>query len=215
MKYLSLLLFTALCFTACKKEAKERQLTADDLVSTAAYVASPDQATSDYEPFYIHKIPADKDLNSPMTPVGAHGQILQPELNSGHVQALIKGIWTFEFYLDDDASIPQKIAATGQWLQFLPDGTFKGGHWQRQTHGGAWYIDLQDPAAPVITLDSNVDRLDAKWQVQSIDGPMEQMGWVRMPNSGFGLNHRSIPAKLIQLTDLPTRKQFAKQLGGL
>ncbi|MEM9259572.1 MAG: hypothetical protein AAGA62_07980, partial [Bacteroidota bacterium] len=117
MKYLSISLFLLLTLAACKEEPKERVLTADELVSTAAYVASPDQATSDYTPFYIHKIPAEKDLNTDTTPVGKYGQLIQPDMMKSQAQVLTQGIWVYEFYLDDDASIPQKIAATGQWLQ--------------------------------------------------------------------------------------------------
>ncbi|MEO0731511.1 MAG: hypothetical protein AAFZ52_01650 [Bacteroidota bacterium] len=214
MKYFLSLLAGCLLLACQPEKKKDRVLTADELVSTAAYVASPDQATSDYTPLYIHQIPQDKDLDAKVTPVGQYGQLMQPPMDKFESQVLTSGIWTFEFYLDDDASVPQKIAATGQWLQFFPDGTFKGGHWERQTHSGAWYPNYLEKD-PVIQLDSNVDRLDAKWQIQSIGGDQEQMGWVRMPIKDWGPYHRSIPAKLIKLTSRPTRQQFARQLGGL
>ncbi|MEM1359913.1 MAG: hypothetical protein AAGF89_17030, partial [Bacteroidota bacterium] len=88
MKYLSISLFFLLALTACKEEPKERVLTAEDLVSTAAYVASPDQATSDYTPFYIHKIPAEKDLNAATTPVGGFNgsRIFVPDMMRAEAQ---------------------------------------------------------------------------------------------------------------------------------
>ncbi|MBC6995716.1 hypothetical protein QWY85_18130 [Neolewinella lacunae] len=211
MKYPFLLFCFLILFTACTGDGKNASTNAGNLESTAAYVASRDQDTAQYKPLYLHQIPAAEDLNAVRTSLGGHGRAFLPDMTRTEAQVLTRNVWCFEFYNDNQASVPQKVAGTGQWFQFANDGTFKGGHWNRQTYAGVWYLDYQEKF-PKLTLDANVDAMDAIWQVQAISGDQESMAWVRPSNSGFGPQRRPISAKLIMLTTLPTKEQFANTL---
>lgn len=116
--------------------------------------------------------------------------------------------WVMEFYHDSYGSAQQRLEGQGQWFHFNPDGTFTGGHWDRQTHAGAWYLVFEDDHR-YLTLDSNVDRQDAKWDMQKISGERDAMGWVR--SGDFGpRTPRTLQAKMIELFDMPTRAQFGQ-----
>lgn len=215
MKHLLILLLVAFAATSCNNNAASDGTTpVEELESTATFAASPDQDTAKYVPLYIHKIPAEDELNSATTAVGGFGQILAPPMDKIEAQMLCKSYWVIEGYADNDGSRPQKIAATGQWIQCFPNGTFYGGHWDRQTHAGAWYLDYTQEH-PRLTLDSNVDRMDAIWEMQRISGDQTEMAWVRLSDTNFGVRHRPISAKWIELYDRPTKEQFAGIHGGL
>lgn len=174
--------------------------------STAEFASSHDSDTAKYKPLFIHGIPTDDEMNSDRTGMGGHGRILPPDMSRTEAQVLTKSIWVFEFYIDSQASLPQTAQGTGQWMQFNPDGTFIAGHWQQQTHSGAWYLDYQEKF-PKLTLDSNVDRMDAVWEIQAINAEQDNMGWRRVPDA-FGPYRKSIMGKVIELYDRPTRQQF-------
>lgn len=214
MKHLFILLFAAFALASCTKTANDGTVPAEELESTASFVASPDQDTAKYVPLYIHKIPAASELNSATTAVGGFGQILAPPMDRLEAQMLCKSYWVVEGYADNDGSRPQKIAGTGQWIRCFPNGTFYGGHWGRQTHAGAWYLDYTQKY-PRLTLDSNVDRMDAIWEMQAIAGDQTEMAWVRLSDTNFGFRHRPISAKWIELYDMPTKEQFAGIHSGL
>jgi hypothetical protein len=214
MKFAILFCLSCTLFFACGKDAKPVSTSSARLATTYDFVASPDQDTASYMPLYLHPIPAAENLNSPTTTVGGYGQVLAPPMERFEAQVLTKSIWCFEFYSDSQASIPQKLAGSGQWFQFSPDGTFKAGHWGTQTYSGAWYLDFQGQF-PILQLDANVDQMDSKWEIQGIAGDQAAMAWVRPSNSGFGPNRRPISCKLIELTSLPTKQQFAHLLQGL
>jgi len=214
MKFLIHLLPLVLLLVACGNEPSDGTVSADRLESTDDFVASSDQDTAKYRPLYLHKIPAESELTNATTSVGAFGQVLAPPMERLEAQMLTKSYWVIEGYADSDASREQKIAATGQWLQCFPNGTFYAGHWDRHTHSGAWYMDYQG-RAPRLTLDSNVDRMDAVWEIQGMTGDQASMAWVRIPDTGFGLYRGSLSVKVIELYDRPTRKQFANTHTGL
>jgi len=125
---------------------------------------------------------------------------------------LIKGYWVFEVYVDEEASIEQRKAGCGQWLQFNADGTFRGGHWDQQTHAGVWHLNFGG-TSPRLWLDSNVDKLDAVWEIQG--SKPDEMGWVRMKDSAVGLYRRSIMCRMMNMIEMPTKQQFAGQFDGL
>lgn len=212
MKYLFLLALGLTVF-ACKDSGPtDGTVPADKLESTKDYVASADQDTARHVPLYIHKIPADSELDSQVTAVGEFGQVLQPPMERLEAQALCKSYWVVEGYADSRASRPQKVAATGQWIQCFPNGTFRGGHWDKQTHAGAWYLTYNEKY-PLLTLDSNVDRMDATWEIQGFAGDQSAMALVR--RNTFGPRHNAISAKWIELFDRPTREQFRHVHQGL
>jgi hypothetical protein len=62
---------------------------------------------------------------------------------------------------------------------------------------------------PRLVLDSNLDRLDATWEMKRISGNQSEMAWVRLSGEAFGFPHRPFHVKLIELFDRPTKKQFA------
>lgn len=211
MKYLLTCLTALALLTACQTDSTTNTTT-DDLRSTYSFAASTDQDTASYQPLYLHDIPA--NVNAQVTEVGAFGQKTPPPLNRYEGQVLTKGIWVTEFYVDKYASRAQKIAGTGQWLQFFGDGTFKGGHWQEQTHAGVWSINFSTEK-PTIVLDSNVDNLDAWWEIHGITGSQDAISLRRVPEAtslyNFGPYRKSIMMKVIELTELPTKAQFAGQ----
>ena len=210
-----LVLLALLALTACEDDttSDRAQQAAREVETTDSYVAGTDQDTASYRPLYLHNIPPADQLNSPNTAYGGYGQVLPPPMDKFHTQVLNNGgIWTFEFYYDEASSIPQRRAGAGQWMQFRPDGTFIGGHWDRQTYAGAYYLDFQGKY-PRLTLDANVDRMDAKWDLQGITGDQEEMAWRRVSDGGFGPHRESVMGKLIKLTSLPTKEQFAGPQG--
>lgn len=211
MKYFSLAVLSLLILASCQ-DASSSNATSGNLKSTYPLVASPDQDTATYVPLYLHDIPS--DVNAQVTEVGSHGPKSPPPLNRYEGQVLTKSIWVTEFYVDKYASRAQKMAGTGQWLQFYGDGTFKGGHWQEQTHAGVWSINFTTEK-PTLVLDSNVDNLDAWWEIHGITGAQDAMSWRRVPEAtseyNFGPYRKSIMVKMMELVDLPTKEQFAGQ----
>lgn len=165
--------------------------------------------TAAYRPLYVHPLLADAELNSPNTALGGFGKILPQPMERMETQLLTQSYWVMEFYHDSYGSGQQRLNGQGQWLKFKSDGTFIGGHWDRQTHAGAWYILFDGPEV-YLTLDSNVDRQDAKWHIQAINGERNAMGWVRTPDFG-PRTPRAIQAKMIELYDMPTKAQFGVQ----
>lgn len=209
MKYtLFTLCLAALFFAGCKPDGNTSTASGGELKSTYADVASPDQDTASYVPLYLHKIP--EDVNASVTGAGQHGPAYPVPLDRFEVQVLTKSVWVTEFYVDKFASRAQKMAGTGQWLQFYPDGTFKGGHWKKQTHSGVWAMNFTTEK-PTIILDSNVDQLDAWWEIHGITGPQDAMSWRRVPESNLKAYHKSVMAKMMELSDRPTKEQFAGQ----
>lgn len=198
-----LLLLVCISWMACTGDNDGR------ITSTYEFAASEDQDTASYVPLYLHEIP--EDLSAQVTKLGQYGQIAPPDLTRYEAQVLTKGIWTFEFYVDNNASRAQKIAGTGQWFQFSPDGSFIGGHYQHQTHAGLWYMNYTTEH-PTLIIDSNVDNHDAWWQIQGITGQQDAMAWVRQADTGgYGPYRKRIQGKLMELTTLPTKEQFAGQ----
>ena len=164
------------------------------------------QDTARYQPLYIHTMLGEEELNAQTTSQGGYGQIMDPPMNRSEPRMLTRDYWVVEFYHDSFASKEQRKKGQGQWFQFNPDGSFIGGHWEKQTHSGLWYI-IYDGDKKYITIDSNVDRLDAKWDMQAIGGEEDAMGWVR--STEFGpRTPKSVTIKLITLSDVPTKKQF-------
>lgn len=215
MKKLFYLPLLALFLTACGNDtASDGTVPADQLASTADFVASADQDTAAYVPLYIHKIPAESEIDNSITSLGSFANLIVPPMEQLHAQMLTKSYWVVEGYADRDGSRAQKIAATGQWLQCFPNGSFRGGHWGKQTHAGAWYLNYQG-RFPRLTLDSNVDRLDSVWEIQGVSGDQASMAWIRVNSEGFGLQRRSLSVKLVELYDRPTKEQFAGVHGGL
>lgn len=207
MKYLLFPLAVFALLTHCAPPAP--------LESTATFAASPDQDTASYVPLYIHQIPPIEEINNgDSTELGAYGQLFAPPMDKIEAQILTNSFWVVEGYADNEASRAQKIAGTGQWLKFLPSGYFHGGHWDRQTHSGVWYIHY-NYKHPRLVLDSNVDRLDATWEMQAISGDQAEMAWVRLSGDVFGFPHSPFSIKLIELYDRPTKEQFAGVHQGL
>lgn len=204
MKYLLYLLPLAL-MVACQDDGAPGSKT-QMVASTAEFASSHDSDTATYSPLFIHGIPPEGEMEAPQTGMGGYGQVLAPDMSRTEAQILTKSTWVFEFYIDSQASLPQTAQGTGQWMQFFPDGKFIAGHWERQTHAGAWYMDYQE-RFPKLTLDSNVDRMDAVWEIQAINAEQDNMGWRRVPDA-FGPYRKSIMGKVIELYDRPTRKQF-------
>lgn len=184
---------------------------ADALASTQDFVASPDQDTAQHIPLYLHKIPAEAELNDTITSVGGVGQLLPPPMGTLEAQILCQSYWVVEGYADSRASRPQKIAATGQWLRCFPNGTFQGGHWEKQTHSGRWYLTFQEKY-PVLQLDSNVDRMDANWTFQYA---RDKSAIALTRRNDFGPRFNSLSTKWVELYDRPTREQFKNVHRGL
>ena len=214
MKNLFSLLALSLLFVSCKKDGGTAVVNNAPLKSTASFAASTDQDTAKYEPIYIHDIPSPENLNTFKTGAGEFGPVLVPDLSRSESQILIKSYWVFEFYVDDQASLEQRKAGSGQWLQFNADGTFRGGHWNQQTHAGVWHINFGE-TYPRLWLDSNVDKQDAVWELQRVSGDQTEMGWRRVNDSGVGPYRRSIMCKMMNMMDMPTKQQFAGQFNGL
>jgi len=213
MKNLFILLALYLCATSCTDpKPSDGTVQADELASTKDFVASKDQDTARHIPLYIHKIPAEGELDNQTTSVGGFGQTIEPPMDRLEAQALCKSYWVVEGYADSRASRPQKVAATGQWIQCFPNGTFRGGHWDKQTHAGAWYLTYNEKH-PLLQLDSNVDRMDAIWEIQGMSG--DQASIVVVRRNTFGPHHNSISSKWIELYDRPTREQFKHVHQGL
>lgn len=164
------------------------------------------QDTALYQPLYIHTKLGAQELNAQTTSQGGYGQIMNPPMNRTEPRMLTRDYWVVEFYHDSFASVEQRKRGKGQWFQFNPDGSFIGGQWEEQTHSGLWYM-IYDGDKKYITLDSNVDRLDGKWDMQAIGGEEDAMGWVRSIEFG-PRTPKSVTIKLITLTDRPTKQQF-------
>lgn len=212
MKYL--LFALPLCLLlACNNQPTDGLTPPSQLRSTIDFAGSPDQDQTDYVPLYIHKIPAKDEINNNVTAVGGFGQILAPPANDSRVRLLTESYWMIDKYADNEATRPQRIAATGQWIRCFDNGTFYGGHWDRQTHAGAWYLDTSTGPHPRLTLDSNVDRLDAIWELQAIANDGQEFAAVRLNEPTFGYPHRPFSAHWIKILEMPTKTQFADYHG--
>ena len=130
----------ALVLSACTGDPEAEEIDDIALTSTASFVSSADQDTAAYIPLYIHDIPAAEELNSFTTSLGSCSPAVVPRLDRQEAILLTKSYWVVDGYADGEASRLQRIAATGQWIRCNPDGTFTGGHWDRQTHFGTWYL---------------------------------------------------------------------------
>jgi len=213
MKYCLYTLLCVLSFACNDGKPSDGTVPVDQLESTASYVASPDQDTARYSPLYIHPIPAESELNSPVTALGGFGQVIAPTMQRLEEQMLVKSYWVVEGYADGKASRFQRMAGVGQWIRCFANGTFHAGHWNRQTHAGAWYMDYQGKH-PQLMLDSNVDRMDSVWEIQGVSGDQASMAMVRTGDTPFGFKWSPVSAKWIELYDMPTREQF-KRPGGI
>lgn len=213
MKNFFYLLIGLMVFACTDNASSDGTVPADKLDSTASYVSSPDQDTARYYPLYIHKIPAESELNSPITSLGEFGQVIAPSLQRIEEQMLVKSYWVVEGYADGKASRFQRMAGVGQWIRCFANGTFHGGHWDRQTYAGAWYMDYQGKY-PRLTLDANVDRMDSVWEIQGVSGDQASMAMIRPGDTNFGFKWSPVSAKWIELYDMPTKAQF-KRPGGL
>lgn len=162
--------------------------------------------TARYKPLYVHPLLSDAELNAKNTALGGFGKLLPQPMERMEAQLLTRTYWVMEFYHDGHASKEQRKRGQGQWFKFSPDGSFTGGHWDRQTHSGAWYLIYEGPEVYLI-IDSNVDRLDARWHVQAIANERDAMAWVRTAELGPYIPG-SVSVKLIELYDVPTREQF-------
>lgn len=162
--------------------------------------------TASYQPPYVHVVLTPDELNAQNTSQGGYGQIMSPPMNRTEAQILTRSYWVYEFYHDINGSIPQRVNGKGQWFRFSDDGSFVGGHWDRQTHSGVWYL-LYDGDHRYLTIDSNVDRLDGKWDIQAVGTEEDVMGWVRVSDFGMPLKN-PIHGKLIELYNMPTKQQF-------
>lgn len=212
MKYLSFALLLSLLAAGCNTNPSDGLTPADQLASTAEFAASTDQDTAKYVPLYIHKIPAPEEIDNSVTSVGGFGQVMQPPTNDPTTFLLTADYWMIEGYTDALASRAQRIAATGQWIRFYNNGTFQAGHWDRQTNAGAWYVDNSTGKYPRVTIDSNVDRLDAIWEIQGSSNN-DTFVAVRLNEPSFGFPHRPFSARWMRLSDRPTKKQFANHHG--
>jgi hypothetical protein len=199
MKYLFSFLTMLAFLTHCAEPAPPE--------STASFAASPDQDTASYVPLYIHQIPPAEEIDNDSTELGKAGQRFPAPMEKLRAQLLTKSYWVFESYADHSGSKEQIIAGTGQWIQCFENGTFRGGHWERQTHSGVWYLHY-NYKHPRLVLDSNVDRMDATWEMQGVSGDQSQMAWVRLSGDVFGVPHRSFHVRLVELFDRPTKEQF-------
>jgi len=173
----NLFFFLALCLgvaSCTDPKSTDGTVPADELASTKDFVASADQDTARHVPLYIHKIPAESELNSQVTAVGAFGQVLQPPMERLEAQALCKSYWVVEGY--------------AEYLTF-------------------------NEKYPLLTLDSNVDRRDAIWEIQGFAGDQSAMAVVR--RNTFGPPFNSLSSKWIELYDRPTREQFKHMHQGL
>lgn len=192
------LLLLALSFTACGDNGKNP--------TPLSKLEMTFEDTASYQPLFYHPILPATELSAQNTAIGGYGQQLQPPMQRSIAQLLTRSYWVMEFYHDRAASIPQRKLGKGQWFQFNPDGTFRGGHWENQTHSGLWYL-LFDGEKTFLTIDSNVDRLDARWDIQAVNGDEDAMGWVRTeafgPRTPYGVS-----VKMIELFDPPTKAQF-------
>lgn len=207
MKFIAFLSLAVLLIWGCGNgTSADGTVPVDQLESTASFAASPDQDTARYAPLYIHKMPAPEEINNSVTALGGFGQVLAPPMTLPLAQLLTSDHWVVRGYADLEASRQQRIYATGQWLRFFDNGTFQAGHWDRQTHAGAWYLNPQGKH-PRLTLDSNVDALDAVWEIQGYRD--EDIVAVRLQDPGFGAYHRPFSARWMKWASRPTKKQFA------
>ncbi|MEL6393283.1 MAG: hypothetical protein AAFY36_02360 [Bacteroidota bacterium] len=163
--------------------------------------------TSSYKPIYSHPRLPGNLIQAPQTPLGAYGQALEPNLSEPIVTQLLDGFWVYEFYHDGAANTEQKKAGKGQWFKFEADGTYTAGHWQDWTHSGVW-IFQRDGEHNYLTIDSNIDRQDAKWDIQALSSDLQDMGWARTNLWGFPKEGLQVHGKMQRLFTAPTREQF-------
>ncbi|MEM8584737.1 MAG: hypothetical protein AAGF87_10725 [Bacteroidota bacterium] len=163
--------------------------------------------TASYKPIYSHPRLPGNLIDAPQTPIGAYGMALEPNLSEPIVSQLLDGYWVYEFYHDGAASKEQKKAGKGQWFKFEADGTYTAGHWQDWTHSGVW-IFQRDGEHNYLTIDSNVDRQDAKWDIQALSSDLQDMGWARTNLWGFQKQGLQVHGKMQRLFTAPTKEQF-------
>jgi len=106
MKNFFYLLLCLAVFACTKTTSSDGTVPANQLESTASFVASPDQDTARYSPLYIHKIPAESELNSPITALGEFGQVIAPSMQRVEEQMLVKSYWVVEGYADGNFRRP-------------------------------------------------------------------------------------------------------------
>lgn len=140
----------------------------------------------------------------PTSPTAATGRFNPPKPagNTSFEKAFLEGIWVFEFYVDP-SSRENSDFNRGRWYQFKADGSFTSGHWQEQTANGSWKV-FQREDKWLLFVDSTIDSQDAEFEL-TVNKEADAMSWVG--TSTFKA-YDPIMLKVIQLTSLPTKKQF-------
>jgi len=111
--------------------------------------------------------------------------------------------WMFEYYLIDPIDSARTYANMGRWFQFNEDGTFTNGRWQEDIGHGSWTL-RQGPYGPFLHLDNVIDSEDMEWELQGLNGDMDQWAWIGTKR--YGLNGHY--PKVIRLYSKPTKEQF-------
>ncbi|NJO86568.1 MAG: hypothetical protein HC821_00280, partial [Lewinella sp.] len=194
-----LLVGVALSVASCQPKQTVASGTPEPAVERQMTVADPAQ----YQPLYVHPVLKDQELYAQKTALGAYGQVLPVNQERSEIDLLTRSYWVIELYHDPNAEIEQRRKGTGQWFRFKKDGSFTAGHWDRITHSGAWYIVFSGKDR-YLTIDSNVDRQDARWNIQAIAGDESAMAMVR--ENDFGPKVAvPVQCKLLPLDNMPTK----------
>lgn len=128
--------------------------------------------------------------------------------NSREAQLLMTNFWVAEFYVIplDQGQIRPARERKGLWWQFLPDGTYLAGQWEKQFDNGSWFL-RQGPQYALLFIDSAVDdQKDTEFQIQGIAKENDVMSWVKEINNSA--NQEPAMLKMITLMTRPTKRQF-------
>jgi hypothetical protein len=135
---------------------------------------------------------------------GSFRSPLPVPMNTREAVTLTKNYWVFEYYIDPDNPINNRINR-GRWYKLNPDGTFESGHWDQKTANGSWGLGkAEDNNYLMVHFDSSIDAEDSEFMIQGINDQEDAMSWV-----GTDLYKQGqIMIKAIQLLSIPTKKQF-------
>ncbi len=114
-----------------------------------------------------------------------------------------KDVWMFEYYLISPVDSAKSYANMGRWFMFYPDGTFKNGRWSEDIGQGSWFL-REGPYGPFLKLDNVIDSEDMEFNLQGMNGAMDEWSWVG--TKAYGRNNNF--AKAIRLYSKPTKEQF-------
>lgn len=126
-----------------------------------------------------------------------------PPVDMTETAVLLSRFWVFEHWVETNN--PTRNANKGRWYRFYENGTYDGGHWEDHNDHGTWFLKKGAQHTELFIDSDRNDLMDAKWEIQGINGTQDAMSWVKTKDFG---DQQSALCKLNAMLSIPTKAQF-------